>query len=423
MSAKIRNFAEIFQTHYMQNNQTNGLQNKDLQYTKPYLVFLLIFLGLMSAFGPFLTDMYLPTLPSMVEDFHTTEALVQFSLTMGMIGLAIGQVFFGQMSQKWGRKPILIASMALFVVAAVASIFSKTITFFLICRLAQGLGGAGGIVLARSIATDCYHGRELAKMMAIIGAINGIAPATAPVIGGLVANSLGWQGIFAILTGIGVVLGVMSVIYKETLPKECRQTGSLWAGFSDYRKVCSIKRFVALVLGYGFSAGVLFAYISAAPFIIQGHFHFNEIWFAVIFGINSVCIGVGSGLALRFKSLERAMVIGAIGMTIFAVLQLIGVVALNEFWVYESTTLLMLVCLGMVFTTTTSMAMDQGRAYTGAAAAIVGAIGFVFGGAVSPIVGLGNIQITTAIVLIVCSVISWQITALIYRRAKSIKHI
>jgi DHA1 family bicyclomycin/chloramphenicol resistance-like MFS transporter len=227
----------------MQNNGDRMSAQRGADRPTGYFYFLIIFLGILSAFGPFITDMYLPTLPSMVEDFGTTEALVQFSLTMGMIGLAVGQIFFGQMSQKWGRRPILIVSMALFIVAAVACVFSENISFFLICRLAQGLGGAGGIVLARSIATDCYSGRELAKMMAIIGAINGIAPATAPIVGGLVAKTIGWQGIFVILAVIGLILFVMSLIYRETLPSDKRLTGSLASTFTEYPKVCRIKRF------------------------------------------------------------------------------------------------------------------------------------------------------------------------------------
>jgi DHA1 family bicyclomycin/chloramphenicol resistance-like MFS transporter len=403
------------------NTQTEKKEDIYGGFAPRYFYFLLIFLGLLSAFGPFLTDMYLPTLPAMVRDFNTTETLVQFSLTMGMIGLAVGQVFFGQMSQKWGRRPILLASMLLFIVSAVASVFSTSINFFLACRLLQGLGGAGGIVLARSICTDCYTGRNLAKMMAIVGAINGIAPATAPVIGGLLSKSMGWQGIFMVLAGLGVVLFVMSLVFKETLKPADRYQGSLLSTFAEYPKVCSIRRFVMLVLAYGFSSGCLFAYISSAPFIIQNHFQFNEIWFAVIFGVNSVFIGVGSGLALKFRSLEKAMTIGALGMTAFAVLQLVGVLTVNTFAVYEATMLGLLLFLGMVFTTSTSMAMDQGRNYTGAAAAIVGAIGFIFGGAVSPIVGMGVIQVTTACTLIVCSVVSFLFTAVIYRRAQAYK--
>jgi DHA1 family bicyclomycin/chloramphenicol resistance-like MFS transporter len=387
-------------------------------YSRSYIVFLFIFLGMLSAFGPFLTDMYLPTLPTMVGDFNTTESLVQFSLTIGMIGLAVGQILFGPLSQKLGRKPILIATMALFIIAAVASIFSTDIYFFLICRLAQGFGGAGGLVLSRSIATDCYRGRELAKTMAIIGAINGIAPAFAPVIGGLVSKAVGWQGIFVILSGLGVVLLLMSFIFKETLAKDKRETGSIWSTFSDYGKVLRIRRFVLLILAYGFAMGSLFAYISAAPFIVQSDFGFNELGFAIIFGVNSVLIGVGSGLALRFKSLDKAMMIGGVGMLVTSVLQLVSALTMANFVGYEVTTVITLIFLGMVFTTSTSMAMDQGRQYTGAAAAIVGAIGFLFGGIVSPMVGLGETQIAAATLLVICAAIVVAMVAILRKTSK-----
>jgi DHA1 family bicyclomycin/chloramphenicol resistance-like MFS transporter len=367
----------------------------------------LIFLGMMSAFGPFITDMYLPGLPSMVEDFHTSEAMVQLSLTMGMIGLAVGQVFFGPMSQKWGRRPVLLVSMVLFVVAAIICVFSDNITFFLVCRLLQGLGGAGGIVLSRAIATDCYAGRELAKMMAIIGAINGVAPAVSPVVGGLVTGSVGWQGVFVILGVLGVLLFVMSLVFRETLPVGNRYRGSLLKSFTDYPKVFANRRFVKLAVTYGLASGTLFAYISSAPFIIQSHYGFDEFGFAVIFGVNAVFIAVGSGLALKFKSLEKAMSAGAFCTLLLSVLQLCCTLWVNDFITYELISLLMLLCLGMVFTTASSLAMDSGRDYTGAAAAVVGASGFLFGGIVSPVVGMGDIQLTTAVVLIICSAASW----------------
>ena len=388
-------------------------------FTPSYFYFLIIFLGAISAFGPLLTDMYLPTQPAMVEDFHTSTAMVQMSLTMGMIGLAAGQVFFGPLSQKYGRRSVLIVSLSMFVVAAVASVFSRHIVFFLICRLAQGLGGSGGIVLSRSIATDCYRGTNLRKMMAIIGAINGIAPATAPVIGGLMAKSVGWQGIFMVLAVIGVVLVVMSIVFRETLTDEMRIRGSIFSTFKDYGKVLTNRRFMALVVCYGFSSGALFAYISAAPFILQTRFGFSEILFALTFGINSVVIGLGSGLALKFRVPERAMLLGALGMGAGALLQIGGVWACDSFAAYEVTTLILLLSLGMVFTISTSMAMDCGRQYTGAAAAIVGAVGFVFGGVISPLVSIGNVQYTSALLLLFCSVAAFSLARLIYRHRLS----
>jgi DHA1 family bicyclomycin/chloramphenicol resistance-like MFS transporter len=291
--------------------------------------------------------------------------------------------------------------MILFIIGACTCIFSTDIYFFLLCRLAQGIGGAGGIVLSRSIATDCYSGRRLAKTMAIIGGINGIAPAFAPVVGGLLANSIGWQGIFWTLTGLGVILFLMTLNYRETLQPEKRFTGKILSTFKDYKHVLKIKRFTTLVMAYGLTMGVLFGYISAAPFIIQQQFNFNEIAFAIFFGVNSVHIGVGSAVALKFKSLEKALLYAGGGMVAVAIIQMILVLVGNNIYTYEACTAALLLFVGIAITSSTSMAMDEGRQYTGAAAAIVGAIGFVFGGIVSPLVGYGDIQTTTAILHIV----------------------
>lgn len=116
------------------------------QFSKKYYLFLILFLGMLSAFGPFVTDMYLPTLPSMAEIFHTTASLVQFGLATSMLGLAVGQIFFGPLSDKYGRKAVLISAMILFAVSTVGAIYSPTIEFFNFCRFLQGLGGSGGIV-------------------------------------------------------------------------------------------------------------------------------------------------------------------------------------------------------------------------------------------------------------------------------------
>ena len=134
-------------------------------------LFILVFLGILTAFGPFVTDMYLPTLPAMTDYFHTTSSQVQLGLTASMIGLAVGQLFFGPLSDKYGRRLPLIVAMCLFLLATLGCLYSRTIMQFVGWRVVQGIAGAGGIVISRSIAADKYSGRELAKMLAIIGAI------------------------------------------------------------------------------------------------------------------------------------------------------------------------------------------------------------------------------------------------------------
>lgn len=389
---------------------------ENVKFSRRYYLYLIIFLGMLSAFGPYVTDMYLPTLPSMAEIFHTTPSLVQLSLAMSMLGLAVGQIFFGPLSDKYGRRRVLMSAMILFSVSTVVSIYSPSIEFFNICRFVQGLGGAGGIVLSRSISTDCYSGRELAKTLAIIGAINGIAPVTAPVVGGLVSESVGWQGIFWILFGIGTVLLAMCAIFHESLPVSKRHTGSLASLMVSFPKLLRLKYFRIYVIMFAFANGVLFAYISSAAFIIQSHFGYSKLMFAAIFGVNALGIGIGSGLALKFRSLSRAALFGAAGVSVISVAQLICNAMFGLFVIYELLTFVMLVFVGYIFTSGTTLAMDEGREYVGAASAIFGAAGFLFGGIVSPLVGMGDILTTTSCIIAVCSLCSLAMAIVAHRR-------
>lgn len=161
------------------------------------VTFLYLLLGSLTAFGPLVTDMYLPALPAMTESFHTSMPMVQLGLTFSMIGLAAGQLLFGPLSDKYGRRPLLLVSMAVFILSTIGCIFSPTIHWFVALRLLQGIGASGGIVISRSVAADKFSGRELAKAMAIIGAINGIAPVAAPVAGGFFTDIIGWQGTYS----------------------------------------------------------------------------------------------------------------------------------------------------------------------------------------------------------------------------------
>ena len=158
--------------------------------------FILLFLGLLSAFGPFVMDMYLPTLPAMSVYFRTTSSMVQLGLTTSMAGLAAGQLFFGPLSDKYGRRPVLSVALMLFLLSTAGCIFSENILQFITLRFLQGVSGAGGVVLSRSIAADKYSARELAGVLAVIGGINGVATVAAPIAGGFLADASGWQGIF-----------------------------------------------------------------------------------------------------------------------------------------------------------------------------------------------------------------------------------
>ena len=154
-----------------------------MNQSKGYYAFFVLFLVLLSALGSFVNDMYTPALPDLCHFFGCSIPLAQMGLTMGMAGLAVGQFILGPVSDKYGRKPVIICSLSLFVIAAAASLWSTNIHIFNACRFIQGLGASAGYLLAKTIPADIYGGRQLAKLMTLVGAINGFAPASTPVLG------------------------------------------------------------------------------------------------------------------------------------------------------------------------------------------------------------------------------------------------
>ena len=383
-------------------------------------LFILILLGMLTAFGPFVTDMYLPSLPVMGEYFNTSSSMVQLGLTTSMIGLAVGQIFFGPLSDRYGRRIPLQVAMWLFIVSTVFCLFAQNIQQFVAFRLIQGIAGAGGIVIARSIATDKFSGRDLAKMLAIIGAINGIAPVVAPIIGGVFTEAIGWQGIFGILLVLGVLLLIGCIRFRESLPKENR-LATKWADtFHSFKVVLKNKQFVCYVLQLAFAQGVLFAYIASSPFIIQQHYGYSPFAFSVCFSINAIAIGGAAAFSVKFRRPANGTLIGCMGMLIFSLLECAALALGCSFWIYELLLLAVLFMMGMTFTTSTALAMECERDNAGTASALLGAVCFSFGGIVSPLVGIGNILVSTGVIFVICSLCSLSsiLLALGRRRAR-----
>ncbi len=370
-----------------------------------YFVFLVIYLALLSAFGSFVNDMYLPTLPEMKRAFNCSVSTVQLGLTFGMIGLGLGELILGPLSDRYGRKPILLGSLVVFCIGAAASVYSPTIHAFLWWRLVQGLGASGGYFLARTIPADLYGGRQLAKVMALVGAINGFAPASAPVVGGLVAKSIGWRGIFWILFGFSALLLILSPALKESLPPSRRDKGRFGTAFLNYKSLVKNRRFVTHVMLKGSALGVLFAYISSAPFIIQTHYGYSQLQFGLWMGMNALFVAAGATMALKFKPLKKAAVWGARILMLISTAQVICFFLCDHFWLYEGLNIPMLVCLGMLFTVGNTLSMNEGRKCAGDASALIGIVGYIFGALVSPLVGMGNILHSTGLAFVCLSVL------------------
>lgn len=373
---------------------------------KNYVLFV-IFIAVIGAFSSLVNDMYLPTIPSMMKEFHTAPSMTQMGISMAMIGMGLGSVLWGSASDRYGRKPILIISLAIFVVATGISLFSTNIVFFIICRLFQGLGAGGAMVLSTSIPADVYTGRQLAKLMAIVGMVNGVAPALGPVAGGFMSDWIGWRGIFVVLLAIGVWMTVRTMSYKETLPPQRRlQAHSFSDYLKAYRALFANGRFMIYVTIKAVAIGLLYAYISSAPFIIQSHYGFSAVAFGLIFGGNAIAMSVGSTLALRFKVMKQGLVVGCVGMFVFAVAEAIVMWSDISFVWYEIFAVPMLLFSGMIFSSANTLSMEVGRSEAGTASAILSVVKYAFAALVSPLVGLGDMMHSTAIAYVAITTIS-----------------
>lgn len=367
--------------------------------------FLVFFLVIVASLGSFVNDMYTPALPAMCRFFGCSVSLGQLGLTMGMIGLGVGQMILGPLSDRYGRKPVLIGSVILFIVSAIASVFSPSIHIFNACRLFQGLGASGGYFLARTIPADLYAGRQLAQLMALTGAINGIAPAAAPVLGGVTADNWGWKGVFVVLAGFALVILAVSPFLKESLPKSRRTTGAWWKSLPGYLSLLKNRPFMIHICFKGAALGMLFAYISAAPFIVQTHYGFSQTHYGLLIGFNAIFVASGSMLAMKFKPLKKAARTGTLILVPATIAQAVCLWFVHSLIAYEICMAVMLFALGLIFTTTNTLAMNEGRQRAGEASALLGLAGYVVGATVAPLVGLGNVMHSEAIALVVLSLI------------------
>ena len=254
-------------------------------------LWLTVFLGLMTAMAPLATDMYLPALPTVQLDMGISASLAQMTLTMTMLGMALGQIFAGPVSDRYGRKWPLAAGMVIFTLSTVGCVWAQDIMLFLFFRFVSGFAGASGIVIAKAIARDVCEGPELTKFFAMLMMVNGLAPIIAPVIGGQILLFTSWRGVFVLLVAVGLFQLIATLIYKETLPKDKRLKG-LQESFAKFPLLLKNRYFLGHCLVQCFVFGAFFSYLAGSSFVFQNIFHVSPQMFSLIFG------GIGAGLLL-----------------------------------------------------------------------------------------------------------------------------
>ena len=358
-------------------------------------IWLTLILGALSAFAPLSIDMYLPALPSLQGHFHSSAAQVQLTLTSCLIGLAVGQLIAGPLSDSFGRRKPLIVGVGLYAVASLACAFADSVAVLTAGRLLQGAAGAAGIVIARAIVRDLYSGAAMVRFFSTLVMINGAAPILAPLIGGQVLKFTDWRGVFVVLSVVGaVLLAAVLLGIPETLPPERRHTGGLRETLGSFRLLVRDPHYVGYALVGALAFSAMFGYIAGSPFVMEQVYHLSPQAFSLLFGANAagiVLYGFLNGrLVGRFSTLALmrfGLIQGALGGAGLIAITLAG---LGLWPTAVCLWLLVSAVGGLTSPNATALALAEHGATAGAASALLGLTQFLFGALVGPLTGPGT---------------------------------
>lgn len=375
---------------------------------------LIVTLGLLAAFGPLSLDMYLPALPRVADDLSTSASYAQLSLTACMIGLAVGQIIVGPISDVTGRKKPLFIVLIGYGLFSYFAARAATIEWLIFFRFIQGFCGGAGAVLSRAISSDLYKGKDLTKFLAVLMLVNGLAPVLAPVLGGFILSVSTWHTVFYILAVYGVLMVLLALTLEESLPKSSRNEGALKSIWNDFKLLLTNKAFVTMLLLQSLTYGVLFSYISGSPFITQKIYGMNAQQFSYLFALNGIGLIVFSQLTAKLVNKMDELKILKLGQNIQFIGMMLTVIVLLfhlPIWMLCAAFFLMITPVSMIGTTGFSIAMQVQNQGAGSASAILGLMQFLIGGILSPLVGvMGERSIIPFIVIIIaCTVLAQSI--------------
>jgi DHA1 family bicyclomycin/chloramphenicol resistance-like MFS transporter len=355
---------------------------------------LLVVLGALSAFGPLSLDMYLPALPALARDFGVPDAGVQLTLTSCLIGLAVGQLVAGPLSDRWGRRVPLLIGLAGYVAASVLCSFAPNVTVLTGLRVVQGLAGAAGIVISRAIVRDFYEGVAAARFFSLLMLVNGLAPILAPVLGGQLLRFTSWRGIFLVLALTGAaLLAATVVVVGETLPPGRRRRGGLGQTFRSFGALLRDPGFVRPALAGGFAFAAMFVYISASSFVLQKTYGLDPQQFSIVFATNALGIallGQWNARLLRRRSPSALLRAGLAlcaaggGALLLSVLTGLGVAAVLV------SLFALVASIGLIMPNSTALSMSGHPEAAGTASALLGLLQYALGGVSAPLAGLGG---------------------------------
>jgi len=386
-----------------------------------------VVLGLLSTFGPLSLDLYLPSLPQLADDLNTSTSVAQLSITACLVGLAVGQLVAGPLSDRLGRRRPLIVGLVAFLLASVACALAPSAVILVALRLIQGLAGAAGIVISRAIARDLYSGRALMIFFSRLLLVAGLAPVIAPILGGQLSRIMSWRGIFGVLAGFGGLLLAAGFFgLQETLPAERRVVGGFRRTLQGYSTLLHDRFFVGCALSSGLAGATMFAYIAGSTFVLQRIYGMSPQGFSLVFGCISLgLVGAAQGgarLALVWP-LPRVLGFGLAINLLGATALLLTVVNDLPLPALIGALVIMVCAVGLIFPTANALAMADYPDLAGTASSLQGLSQFLFGAVAAPLVGIAGEQTAlplgiVAISVSACALTSFSVLVLPVARAR-----
>lgn len=353
-----------------------------------------VVLCLLTVFGPISMDLYLPVLPALTAELGSSTSAAQLTVTACLVGLGLGQVIAGPLSDRFGRRRPLLVGVGAYIAASALCAVAPTIETLIAARLVQGLTGAVGIVIAQAAGRDLYSGSRLIRHFGRLSVLAGLAAIVGPVIGGQLAKVTDWRGAFVFLAVVGVVIFVACAgVLRETLPAANRQPGGLANTSLVFRRLLADRVFLGVVLIGGCVSAALFAYLSGATFILQGIYGLSPQGYSFAFGLNSLGFMVFAFLASRSStrwSLHGTLIVGLVMIVAGAGGVLVTAIAHLPLAAMVLSLLTMVSGVAVTSPPSTSLAMENYPDVAGSASSLLGFARFAAGGLTAPLVGIAG---------------------------------
>jgi len=364
-----------------------------LDHSSPHYYRLALILGALTAMGPLAIDMYLPSLPTIADEFGTRTGVVQVSLSVYFTGIAIGQAFYGPLSDRIGRKPVLYVGLLVFIAASIGCGLARGVEALIGFRFLQALGGCAPLVVPRAVVRDHFEQHESVRMLSLLMLVMGLAPILAPLIGGQLLVAFGWRSVFAVLAIYATVwLGLVWLFLPESLPPERRRREPIGRVLAIYGRLLGDRVFMAHVLSGSLVFAGLLAYISGSPLVFIELFDVAPDRFGLYFGANACGIIAASQinrlLAGRVDTGRIVRVTLAVAMTASLVLLVDAASGFGGFAGILVPLFCFIFCHGFILPNTTALAMEAHGHVAGSASALLGTLQFVMGAFSGALVGL-----------------------------------